>query len=85
MSGGHWNYQSYKLQEQGEYVKAVFDLLAEIEHELDWGMCGDTCHDCAKKRVPEALEAFFDGNLSAALALLRDDEQHQCDSCVKEM
>jgi hypothetical protein len=35
MSGGHWNYSDEKLRESGVQAKAIFDLMALIEHELD--------------------------------------------------
>lgn len=83
MSGGHWNYMSYKLEEQGRGLAHLFDLLAVIEHELDWGICADTCLDCAKNRVGPAMMAHFDGNHEAAMAIMRDRYQHQCPNCYE--
>lgn len=85
MSGGHWGYLQPKLEEWGESVGLSMELLAAIEHEMDWGLCNDTCYDCAKRRVVAALEAFFDdyGRSNAkALALLRDRRQNLCRRCV---
>ena len=81
MSGGHWGYQSDKLQEMGENLKGLFLLLATIEHELDWGICGDTCLQCAKRRVGQAMEIYFDGHVSAAIAVMNDRSQFQCLRC----
>jgi hypothetical protein len=37
MSGGHWNYLGFKLEERADYAGNVWKLLGAIEHELDWG------------------------------------------------
>ncbi len=81
MSGGHWNYMSFRLKEQGQDLKGLFDLLAAAEHELDWGICHDTCLECAKKRVAEGLIRYFDGDVAGAIAVTRDQKQNQCDEC----
>ena len=78
MSGGHWEYLSYKLEERAEDAMSAIEalkLLAAIEHEMDWGIAGDSCYECAKLRVIAALEQFFDGrarDASAAIAIVRD-------------
>lgn len=75
MSGGHWEYLSYKLEERATGVADVWRLLAAIEHELDWGISCDTCYECAKLRVIAALEAFFDTqatNADASISILYD-------------
>lgn len=84
MSGGHWNYMADELQERGEGIANLYRLIAVFEHELDWGICHDTCLDCAKKRVAEALIIYFDGNIPAAIALARDSDQNRCQRCVEE-
>lgn len=84
MSGGHWNYMSNSLEELGEKNKEVWRLLSVIEHELDWGICHDTCYECAKNRVVPAIEAFFDESCrdaTKAVALMRDREQFKCERC----
>lgn len=42
MSGGHWNYQQYKIEEQAEMVAAFLKAVAASEHIIDWAECGDT-------------------------------------------
>ncbi len=84
MSGGHWNYMSTKLKERGQALKDMFDFLAAVEHELDWGICCDTCLDCAKQRLGEAMIFFFDGNAAGAIAMVRDQGQNQCPRCASE-
>lgn len=60
MSGGRWGYQSYKLEEVAGNVTAIVEMVARVEHHLDWGSCGDTCYGCAKQRAIEIFEAYFD-------------------------
>jgi hypothetical protein len=84
MSGGHWNYLSYKIEERvGVPLDDVWKLLAAIEHELDYGICGDTCYECAKIQVVNALEAYFDTEATSvdnSLRLLRSSES-ECARC----
>lgn len=86
MSGGHWNYLSHKIEERiGTPLDEVWRLLAAIEHELDWGLCCDTCYECAKIRTINALEAYFDTEATSvqdALRLLRSSEP-ECTRCVE--
>jgi hypothetical protein len=73
VSGGAWGYLQYHLEEEGRRHAAIVAVLAQIEHELDWGASGDTCHDCARVRVCAALEEFFEkgcNEADAALAIL---------------
>lgn len=60
MSGGHWNYRQYELQEQAGNVRDMMLLMAELQDCLDWGICADTCYECAKIIVAELVEHFFD-------------------------
>jgi len=88
MSGGHWDYLSYKLEERGAGQEEVWNLLAVIEHEMDWGLSGDTCRKCAYIRVPLALEAFFDTGATdakTAISIMRDREQYLCPDCKKRV
>jgi hypothetical protein len=48
-SGGRWNYQSWRIQDQIENLdlsilkfKAFAKAIAESEHLIDWAECGDT-------------------------------------------
>jgi hypothetical protein len=36
------------------------EVLAEIAHDLDWGICCDTCQDCAEINSGRILIALFD-------------------------
>lgn len=84
MSGGHWDYLSWKLDGRADdlYLLAgPLQLLAAIEHELDWGHSGDTCLDCARLRTIAALETFYDGGArgaTVAIAVVRDGYQNMC-------
>lgn len=85
MSGGHWNYMQHRLNDKAREAGAVWLLMAELEHQLDWGICGDTCIGCAKARCAEALVAFFDAgceNASRALSIARDYKQNECARCA---
>lgn len=84
MSGGNWDYLQYKLMERANYSLAdVWTLLGALEHELDWGISGDTCYECAKIRTINALEAYFDTqarSIENAIRLLRSYEP-ECTRC----
>ncbi len=86
MSGGHWDYLSYKIEERaGAPLDDVWRLLAAIEHEIDWGICGDTCYECARIRTVNALEAYYDTQATSidnAMRILRSGES-ECDRCKK--
>lgn len=79
MSGGHWEYMRERLENPTlQMAREYGKLLGQIEHELDWGICCDSCHECAKLRVAAAIEQFFDdGGADArlALAVLMDRER----------
>ena len=88
MSGGHWAYLAYNKLEDATIDRAreCVRLLAALEHELDWGFCGDTCLECARLRMAPALEVFFDysaDQADAAIAVARDVEQNQCERCAE--
>ena len=49
MSGGHWNYQQYKLEEiaslldeNRSIIVEIIKTAAESEHIIDWAESGDT-------------------------------------------
>ncbi len=75
MSGGAWGYRNHN-KFQG--VANAFNLLASIEHELDWGVSCDTCLECAKARVIEALMLYFGGDFDASLDTCQDDDRNRC-------
>ena len=83
MSGGRWEYLQHRLNARADYsLSDVWTFLGAIEHELDWGICCDTCYECAKIRTISALEAYFDTEATSienALRLLRSGEPE----CVK--
>ena len=86
MSGGHWNYLATRLEERAEFGGAIWKLIAQLEHELDWGISCDTCASCARIRVVAALETYFDGGaegIGTALAVARDGRQNLCPECAK--
>lgn len=84
MSGGHWEYLALRLEERaGQPLNEAWKLLAGIERELDYGICCDTCYDCAKIRVIKALEAYFDTEATTienAYRILRSSTP-ECDAC----
>ena len=87
MSGGHWDYLAHKLGERAEYAGEVWELLASIEHELDWGLSGDTCYECAKIRTIRAIESYFDSGASlitTAIRLLHSSDP-ECERCRARM
>lgn len=84
MSGGHWDYLSQKLEDSIPAATAALEFLAAAEHELDWGICSDTCRACSKLRMAPALELLFDHwpDAKPAIAMVRDQRQNQCDDCA---
>lgn len=78
MSGGHWGYLADKIRDAVEddegarrLMRSGMRLMADIEHELDWGHSCDTCLACARLRVLDALDVYFDalsGNLDSELS-----------------
>jgi len=89
MSGGRWDY-GRNLEDNAEALRrltAMNEVMQAIEHEVDWGVCDDTCSACAKLRIISALEQFFDDRSSdpvAAIAIARDHLQNRCPKCVKQ-
>jgi len=86
MSGGHWQYLSYKIQERiGFPLDDAWRLLAAIEHELDYGICCDTCYECAKIRTIQALEEYFDTDATSAENSLRilNKRESECEKCKR--
>lgn len=91
MSGGHWNYLSTRIQEQAEGIPGIFEFLAIVEHEMDWALCGDTCAECTKLRLWEAMVQFFTdygGDQNRAIVIMRGvlvnfdrDLEHACSRC----
>lgn len=82
MSGGAWEYQQFKIEEEALRLGELLRLIAQIEHELDWGVSGDTCLYCAHRRVGVAFEQYFgDGrnDATAAVAIAKDDGQSKCE------
>ena len=76
-----------EFEESALKTRELWRLMSAVEHELDWGICCDSCLECARKRVAIAIEEFFDrGCLDAttAVALARDREQNQCADCSSE-
>ena len=42
MSGGRWNYQSWKIKDSAATIVKFIEAIAESEHIIDWAECGDT-------------------------------------------
>jgi hypothetical protein len=86
VSGGAWGYQSWKLKELGEELAELLDVVGQVEHELDWGVCGDTCRACARLRVAVALEQYFAKRVGEndvdPIEVLEDRDRNQCDRCA---
>ena len=61
MSGGYWQYKSDEIEMWSGHIAEAMELIAAAEHELDWGLSGDTCHQCARIRVGAAVEALLEG------------------------
>ena len=74
----------FRLEEMGANVEAAFRLLGAIEHRLDWGVCSDTCYECAKLGTLEALEAFFEdrGDADRAVSIARSEDP-KCPKCIE--
>ena len=81
MSGGHWDYRVQEFLEMGQNVAELCQVISVIEHELDWGISGDTCFDCAKLRVVETLLDYFDGEVATAVITASAREHNQCTRC----
>lgn len=82
MSGGHWNYEEHNHRDQAEMFAGWLRLLPEVEHELDWGICGDTCLTCAYMNVGRAVEYVLDGNPAMAREFLAKGPAI-CPRCAK--
>ena len=42
MSGGRWNYQSWRIKDQAETIARFIEAIGESEHIIDWAESGDT-------------------------------------------
>lgn len=60
MSGGHWNYEEHQRREWFTQASDLLALFPDLEHELDWGLSGDTCIDCARVTVARVIEVYLD-------------------------
>lgn len=60
MSGGHWNYQQYRIEEEAEELAALLKAVAETEHIVDWAISGDTLREDAQKEIFDLWEKTFD-------------------------
>jgi len=84
MSGGHWGYLRSQLEDRaGQPLNEVWRLLAAIEKELDYGLCGDTCYECARIRTINALEVYFDTeatSIEEGMRILKSSEP-ECERC----
>lgn len=60
MSGGRWNYMSYKLEEDAERMRIILEAVASTEHICDWSECGDTSQGEAEKALYDLWVRTFD-------------------------
>lgn len=66
MSGGHWDYQQFRIEEMAaEYAedsrtRAFLEAVALSEHLCDWAICGDTDPESAGKKLYELWVATFE-------------------------
>jgi hypothetical protein len=81
MSGGAWNRRCFEFLETAQELDGLFKLIAQIEHEMDYGICGDTCYDCAKIRVIRALELYFNRQAEEAIEIVKDRARNPCATC----
>jgi hypothetical protein len=42
MSGGKWNYQSWRIKDSAEMIGKFIEAISESEHIIDWAESGDT-------------------------------------------
>lgn len=42
MSGGTWNYQSWRIKDSAPHIARFVEAIAESEHIVDWAEAGDT-------------------------------------------
>jgi hypothetical protein len=42
VSGGRWNYQSYKIEDTASVLAKFIETVAKSEHIIDWAESGDT-------------------------------------------
>lgn len=60
MSGGHWDYQSWKLEEEAEKWAKLMKAIGQSEHIVDWAICGDTSEETAGKQLYELWLKTFE-------------------------
>ena len=72
MSGGTWNYAQYQIEEWAQFMKDSMNLLAKLEHIVDWAEAGDTSKEKAQAHVYSELVRFFDEHFAS----LHDDNIH---------
>lgn len=85
MSGGHWGYRSGELERQGEHLQYTFNVLAILEHAIDWGICCDTCSACDRINAYDALVAYFDNEtVNDIRAIMRRDSCERCKKWAEE-
>lgn len=87
MSGGAWSYLSTKLGDASSMGIACMEVLGAIEHELDWGVSGDICYDCAALRTLDALKVFFEDNAQYSQGAVevvndRNNPGNRCPRCL---
>lgn len=60
MSGGAWNYQRYRIEEDAERVREFMLAVAKTEEIVDRGECGDDSKERAQRDLYELWVETFD-------------------------
>lgn len=80
MSGGSYNYICYTIE--NELYKRMHDVelddlikdIAELTHDLEWWVSGDTCEETYRKSVDRFKKKWFCGNRKERLKGYIDKE-----------
>jgi len=60
MSGGNWNYQSFRIQEEADRIHSFLKAVGDSEHIIDWAESCDTSRELAEKELYELWLKVFD-------------------------
>ena len=93
MSGGSMDYLYYKIEEEavGRMGDAELDELmkdiANLLHDCEWWLSGDTCEDTYRKRIAEFKSKWFGktAHRSERLARLIDEKLDQVRKECRQM
>jgi len=79
MSGGSYEYISYKLEEASNYardleIKELLKDLAEVLHADEWAYDGDTSEESYKEALAKFKKKWFKDDRSDRLKVIVDKE-----------